>query len=914
MPLGAGAKLGPYEVLAPLGAGGMGEVYRAKDTRLDRTVAIKVLPQHLSSNPASQQRFEREARAVSSLNHPHICTLHDVGHQDGVDYIVMELVEGETLLDRLKKSPLPLDQTLRYGIEIADALDKAHRHGVIHRDLKPGNVMLTKAGSKLMDFGLAKQGPEGNGGGGVSAIPTQEEPLTQAGSLLGTYQYMSPEQFEGEDADARADIWALGCVLYEMATGRRAFEGTSRASLIGSILKDEPPPIAKLQPMAPPAFDRLVKLCLAKDPDERWQNAHDVVAELRWVLEGGSGAATPEAARRRRRERLAWISAAVVGALALVGWAMALWVPLRRSAAPAPPLRLSVGLGADVSLAAEVSTGAGSAAILSPDGGLLAFVARKKEGGRPQLFLRRLDRLHAAPLPGTDGARSPFFSPDGQWIAFFAEGKLKRVAVSGGAAVALADAPNDRGGTWSEDGTILFVPISGPGVSLSRVPAGGGPTEVLTRPDLAAGEVTHRWPQALPGGKAVLFTANHTLGTYDDASIVVQTLPSGPRKVVATGGYHGRYLSSGHLVYMHEGTLFAVPFDLARLEALGAAVPVIEELVGAPRTAAAQFAVSSRGSLVYLPGRGFEGKLTVHWLDRSGKLTPLLAVPGQYSNLQFSPDGTKLAMEVYESNRVDIWVYEWGQDTMSRLTFDVIDSSNPVWAPDGRNLAFGSSGGTQLGHIYWQRADGTGTPQTLTESKNVQTAASWHPSGRYIAFEDLSAQTGYDVMILPVERDAASGLKPGQPTPFLKSPSHEWQAAFSPDGRWLAYSSNESGNVEVYVRPFPGPGGKWQISTGGGFWPTWSPNGREVFFETPDQTLMVVSYREQGGSFLADRPRLWCETRIPTQQGLRGFDLHPDGRRLAVFQDVAEPGDAKRDQVVLFQNFFDELRRLAPAK
>jgi serine/threonine-protein kinase len=556
--------------------------------------------------------------------------------------------------------------------------------------------------------------------------------------------------------------------------------------------------------------------------------------------------------------------------------------------------------------------GAGPAVALSADGHLLAFVAHDKGKETPRLFVRRLDQLQATPLAGTEGARSHFFSPDGQWIAFFADGQLKRVAVGGGAPVVLADAPNDRGGTWMEDGTILFTPNSLPTVGLSRVPASGGPIEVATRPDPAAGEVTHRWPQALPAG-AVLFTAHRTLGSYEDASIVVQKLPNGPRKVVVTGGYFGRYVASGHVVYMHEGTLFAVPFDLARLEPRGAAVPVIEDVVAAPHTGGAQFAVSSPGTFVYVAGRGGAGRFSVEWLDRAGKLSLLRAAPAHYRNLQFSPDGTRLAMQVFDGKSADVWVYEWARDTMSRLTFDTAGLTMPVWSPAGDGIAYGSMHGRELGRIYWQRADGTGTPQAFTESPNFQVPDSWHPSGKYLAFEELSPETGFDVMVLPVEREDASRLKAGKAAPFLNTRFDEMQAAFSPNGRWVAYVSNESGKFEVFVRPFPGPGGRWQISTGGGFYPTWSRKGQELYYEASDGRLMVVSYAEHAGSFVAGAARPGFPGHIPTQQGVRGFDLHPDGDRFAVLQEGAEPGGA-REEVVLLSNFFDELRRLAPAR
>ena len=908
MPLGIGARLGPYEVLAPLGAGGMGEVYRARDTSLSRDVAIKILPAEVSAHPERLARFKREAQLLAALNHPNIAAIHGFDQADGKPFLVLELVEGEDLAERLKRGPIPVAEGLAIAKQIAEALEEAHEHGIVHRDLKPANIKLTRDGKvKVLDFGLAKA-YSGDGGGAsapdISRSPTLAREGTELGVILGTAAYMSPEQARGKPVEKRADIWAFGVVLFEMLTGKRLFHGETTSDTLAAVLTRELDWSA-LPATLPGIVRTLLHDCLVRDPKQR---LHDI-GDARLVIERtGSGTTEPAAAAvavpPAWRRALPW----TLAVLGLAFGIFALSAPWRR-AVPAAPVRLTVELGADVSLNV---TDEGPAAILSPDGSLLAFVARKKEGERPQLFLRRLDQLQAAPLPGTEGAHSPFFSPDGQSIAFFADGQLKRVAISGGATVVLADAPTARGGAWSEDGTIFFTPNFLAGVGLSRVSSSGGATEILTMPDSAAGEVTHRWPQALPGGKAVLFTAHRKIGGYDDASVVVQELPSGARKVVVKGGYHGRYLPSGHVAYMHEGTLFAIPFDLARLETAGAAVPVIEELVGAPFSAGAQFAFSNRGTLAYLPGRITQLE-SIQWLDPAGKLSPLRAVPGTYRNPRFSPDGTKLAVQVFDGKSSDIWVYDWGRDTASRLTFDATRGAFPVWAADGRGIAYTSMLGRQAGNIYWQGADGTGNAQLLTKG-GFQTASSWHPSGKYLAFQEFNQQTGFDVMILPIEGDAASGLKGGQPTPFLNGPSNEWQAAFSPNGRWLAYSSNESGRAEVYVRPFPGPGGRWQISTESGSHPTWSRNGRELFYETLDQRLMVASYAEQGGSFHADKPRLWCETRLPDLQGFWTFDLHPDGRRFAVLKEVGEPGEAKRDHVVLFLSFFDELRRLAPTQ
>ena len=572
-------------------------------------------------------------------------------------------------------------------------------------------------------------------------------------------------------------------------------------------------------------------------------------------------------------------------------------------------MRLSVELGADASLA----TGLGPGAILSPDGKLLAFAAQKAAGQQPQLYVRRLEQLQASPISGTEGARNPFFSPDSQWIGFFADRKLKKIAVTGGAAVALCDAPDDRGGAWGEDGTIFFTPQTN-GAGLSRVSSAGGTPEVLTTPDQAAGGSSDRWPQALPGGKAVLFTAGAG-GSYESASIVVQSLPNGARKVLQRGGYHGRYLRSGHVVYMHEGTLFGAPFDLGRLELTGPPAPVLEGVAANSGNAGAQFAFSDRGTLVFLPGQSLGAGVPIQWMDKDGKTEPLRALAGNYNNIRFSPDGQRLALDLREGGELDVWVYEWGRDTMSRLTFDPGEDSWPVWTPDGRRIAFASTRADKATrNLYWQRADGTGEAGRLTDSKNAQFPMSWHPSGKFLAFAEIHPQTNFDVMILPMEGDEASGWKPGKPTVFLNSPFFETQAAFSPDGRWLAYRSNESGRPEVYVRPFPGPGGKWQVSTGGGHYPTWSRNRKELFYRTLELTLMVAPYAVEGDSFRGEKPRQWSPGLVSTRgPNNRTFDLHPDGQRFAVLKAAEQQAVEKRDHVVFIENFFEELRRVAPA-
>ena len=608
MPLAPGTRLGPYESVSPLGAGGMGEVYRCRDTRLDRTVAIKILPSHLSDQPEARDRFDREARAISALNHPNICHLYDVGAQDGTSYLVMEYLEGETLADRLRKGPLPLEQFLKTGIEICEGLETAHRSGVVHRDLKPGNIMLTKAGAKLMDFGLAKAlaTPAGQSSGLTITLstPAASHPLTAKGTVMGTFQYMSPEQLEGKQADARSDMFSLGAVLYEMLTGRRAFEGKSALSVASAIIEKEPEPIMAVQPMTPAALERAIRRSLAKDPEERWQTARDLALELKAIAnEGPHTAKAPAAATTRSRERWAWGAASALG---LVAAALAVGF-IQRAPKPEPTVRLTSDLGADVKLYNDV----GISAVLSPNGARLAFVGMGPDE-KWHIYVRSLDQLQATMLSGTEDAANPFFSPDSEWLGFFANAKLKKIAVQGGSAVNLCDAPDARGGAWSEDGTIVFSP--GLRTALLKVSAAGGTPQPLTTLDQQANEVTERWPQFLPGGNAVLFTSASHGGNYEDANIVVYSISSGQRKQLVQGGYYGRYVLTGHIIYMHEGTMFAVPFDRNRLEVTGSRTPILEGMTANPGDATMQVSFATNGTLMYVPGHSGFRLASIYWL------------------------------------------------------------------------------------------------------------------------------------------------------------------------------------------------------------------------------------------------------------------------------------------------------------
>jgi serine/threonine-protein kinase len=887
----------------------MGEVYRARDTRLDRTVAIKILPPHLSEDPILRQRFEREAKAISSLNHPHICVLYDVGKQDGTQFLVMECVEGETLAKRLEKGPLPLEQVLKYGTQIADALDKAHRSGVVHRDLKPGNIMLTASGAKLLDFGLAKAAPPLAAGATLTAAATRTTPITQQGAVVGTFQYMSPEQVEGKEVDARSDIFSFGSVLYEMVTGRRAFPGKSQLSVASAVLEREPEPISMLQPLTPPALDRTIRVCLSKDPEDRWQTARDLLLELKWIAEAGSqaGVPAPRVSHRKLRERLAWAAA---GVFVLSTIALATGFVLR-APKPAQLMRLSV----EVSPGTVIERFRGAQLTLSPDGTRIV-VAESDAAGNWRLATRSLDQSQFVPLPGAERASMPFFSQDGQWIAFFADSKLKKIAVHGEAPVTLCDATSPRGASWSDDGNIVAA-FNGGSSGLVRVPSGGGVPTAVTQLSKEKGETAHAWPQVLPGSQAVLLTA-YGAGAYDDAEIVVVSLKTGERKTVHRGGSFARYLPSGHLVYLQQNTLFAASFDLSRLEVTGAPQPVLEEVNG-NWSGGGDFDFSQTGTLVYVNSKvQISFPHSMWWLDSAGQTKPLQVTQGLYENPRFSPDGKRLAFELATSLvRADIWVKDLQRDTTSRLTQLPGRNNYPLWTPDGKSIVFESWGQAAPG-FYWIRADGSGEAQRLTDGTNRQVPSSFSPDGNrlaYYQFPQRSVVSRFEIWTAPIEGEP-DHPRLGKAEPFLRTSSSERQPAFSPDGHWLAYSSNESGTYELYVRPFPGPGGKAQISTGGGTHPIWSRDGHKLFFLTPDWHIMMAEYTAKDNSFAAGKPQVWSQKTLAWLGGNYPYDLEPDGKRFAVVMNPggsAEQEQKSTDSVTVLLNFFDELRRKVPA-
>jgi serine/threonine-protein kinase len=884
MTLAPGTRLGPYEIASLLGAGGMGEVYEARDTRLGRSVAVKVLPAELAADAGRRERFEREARVISSLSHPHICTLHDVGREGDVHYLVMERLEGVTLADRLEKGALPIEACLRHGIEIAEGLHEAHRRGIVHRDLKPGNVMLTKTGAKLLDFGLAKPGGgllAAAGPGAVSA-PTQQKPLTAEGSLLGTFQYMAPEQLEGREGDARSDVWALGLVLYEMVSGKRPFGGQSPASLIAAILQSEPQPLAALQPVVPAGLDRVVKACLAKDPEARWQSARDLATELGWIAEG-SAAGTPATGRKRSSiARTAVLVSLVALAAGLLGYR---WN--RTSPAPARPvMRLAVVPAADEGL----GLGRGSAVAVSPDGERLVYLVGS--GSSRRLVSRALAQAESTPLAGAEGADAPFFSPDGQWVAFFASGKLKKVPAAGGPPQTLCDAPDARGGSWGVDDTIVFTP--GNFAGLVRVAANGGTPQALTTPDADAGERTHRWPQVLPGGKQALFTIGLAGGTsFDEAGIGIVDLATGARRVLSERGFYARYVPTGHLVFLRGATLLAAPFDLRRLELAGPPVPLVEG-VRTNASGGGHFAFSETGTLVHVQGSALETDRALVWVDRKGNLTPAADTRRDYLYPRVSPDGGRIAFSA-RAGTPDVWVQDIARGTFTRLAASPGARTMPAWSPDGHRIAYWSGEPGRPRTLLAKPSDGTGMEEALVTAPSNGLTASWSPDGRSLAYDVHDAKDGWDVWVITLAGDRT-------PRPFLRTPANEQAAAFSPDGRHLAYHSDVSGSREVYVQAFDGASGRVQISNQGGEYPVWGRDGRELFYRSGDR-MMAVDVKG-GGAIHVGAPRLVFERHL--LEGI--YDVHPDGRFLMVEVDYGRPPR----ELTFVLEWFAELRARVP--
>jgi len=887
--LSAGTRLGPYEILAPLGAGGMGEVYRARDKKLDRDVAIKVLPEKLFEEKESIARFEREAKSLAAVNHSHIASLYSFEEASGRHLLVMELVEGQTLAERLLKGPLAPDQLLKTAVEIAFALDAAHRAGIVHRDLKPGNVMLTKSGVKLLDFGLAKAAASPVQQSELTSQPTKlPKNLTQKGTILGTFQYMAPEQLDGKEADPRSDIFAFGAVLYEMATGRKAFEGKSHASLISAVMSSDPPPVSTIQPMTPPALDRVVRTCLAKDPEERWQSAHDVASELEWIAEGSqAGAPAVVVSRRKARERLSWGAAT---AFALVAAAFAVFFVLGKRGTPVlHPIHALIPIpdGArfqDVALPE-----------ISPDGTMIVWSGVDTSFDPGPLWVRTLSGDDARVLAGTERAMYAFWSPDSRSIGFFADRKLKRIDLAGGAPITLCNIPDvGRGGTWNRGGVIVFSGArAGP---LFRVPATGGVPEPVTKLDTSRGDTTHRWPHFLPDGRRFLYLAspnvsekravfvatldgreNRPLALAPDASLSASESGHPARtEAVANAAY-----ASGHLLFVQRGTLYARPFDPSSATITGPAVVVAENVASGFGIIRSMFSASQSGDLVFVTEpTNFD--VRVEWIDRGGHRSPALTEALVYSDPQLSPDGRRLAIVIQDaqSRQADIWTIDLAGGARTRLTFGPGSSSLPIWSPDGNSIAY-VAGRQKVFGLFEKSSTGTGAEKLLLDMKgDTLGRPTWSPNGQLLLYTiwDPSEGTKHDIWAVPVS-------PPAKPFPYLRTTADEDEARFSPNGKYVAHTaSTESGSNEVYVQTFPAGGGKWQISTHGGATPRWRRDGKELFFLGGDGRIFSAPVRA-GPAFEVGTPRPVIESLAQVSD----YDVAPDGQRLLICKPVVDP-------------------------
>jgi len=901
MPLEAGSRIGPYQFVALIGEGGMGKVWRAHHTALRRDDALKVLPDNFASNPDRAARFQREAQVLASLNHPNIAHIYGLEEADGVQALVMELVEGPTLADRISQGPIPIDEALPIAKQIAEALEAAHEQGIIHRDLKPANIKVRSDGTvKVLDFGLAKALEPASGASlDATASPTITSPalMTGAGVLLGTAAYMSPEQARGKAIDTRADIWAFDCVLYEMLTGNPAFPGEDIAEILGGVMRAEPD-WTSLPASTPAAIRLLLRRCLEKNPARRYHAAADVLIQIEDSHAAPESALHPSPASVARVPSM-WsrtVTACLAALVASIVTGILVWI-LR----PAPPAgrvsRVAIPLVPGTTLDANAI----GMFALSRDGARIAYVA-SRGGAARQLYVRALDSGETRALPGTEGAATPFFSPDGRWIGFNANSRIKKVASTGGAVLDIADAINIRGAVWGADDTIVFSPTLSS--SLFQVSAAGGPVQQLTT--LQEGDSYHRWPHLLPDGKTLLFAAGSA--GVDDASVVALRMDTRERKLILPGGSYPHFLPTGHLVYYRAGTMMAVPFDAATLQLTGDPEPVLEGVRGAAGDSqGGQFSVSNDGTLVYVPG-GPQAirRASLVWVDRTARDRPVAAPERPYANPRLSPDGRVVAVNVTDDARQDIWTYDLTRDTLTRLTFDGTGNNFPQWTPDGRRVIYRSF--RPAPNLFWKSADGSGAEERLTTSQFLQTPLSVSPDGRTLVFTELNAKTSYDLLAMSLDGDRT-------PRPIIQTPFDDRIAQLSPDGRWIAYISNESGTYEVYVQPFPGPGGKQQISSGGGAEIVWAKNG-ELFYRTgPELEKMMVVDFEQGPVLRAGKPRLLFEG--PYLSNAANASLSPnysvsaDGQRLLMLKATGGQS-GELTQINLVMNWFDELKRLVP--
>ncbi|MBI4891708.1 MAG: serine/threonine-protein kinase [Acidobacteria bacterium] len=887
-----------YRLTSKLGEGGMGAVYRAIDTKLNREVAIKILPEEYARDADRMARFAREAQVLAGLNHPNIAAIYGLEERS----LVLELVEGSDVSERIALGPIPLEEALPIARQLAEALEYAHDRGIVHRDLKPANLKITSDGKlKVLDFGLAKALAVESASGAPASImnsPTMTMRATTAGIIMGTAGYMAPEQAKGKPVDRRADIWAFGVVFAEMLTGQIMYSGETVSETLASVIKD-PITLERLPAETPPHIRRLLRRCLEKDPQRRLQ----AVGEARIALEEVQEEAPPLPAASPSSTPVRWKVGTIICALAA---AVALAIAWRATRPVERPLqRFGAALGPEAVAAGQTT------AIISPDGKRLVYQARDT-AGTTMLATRLVDQSKSSLITGTEDAVNPFFSPDGQWIGFFAEQKLKKIAVLGGAAIILCDAGGGaRGASWAEDGNIIANLDNS---HFFRVSAAGGKPEPLAARPESRGERTRRWPQVLPGGEHVLYTAGRpdNAGNYEEADIDILNLKTGQVKVVQRGGYYGRYLPSGHIVYVRGGTLFALPFDINRMETRGAPVPVLDDLSSSPGQGAGQFDFSANGTLVFLSGKGGVAKARLAWLDSAGKQQPFLIAGGQAANPRLSPDGKRLALSLGP----DISVFDIQRDTFTRLTFNRTASWNPLWMPDGKHIIFTQRALNADFGIWWIRSDGAGQPEKLFGSTHSAVATSISPDGRRLLFYGAGRSNDIDIWTLPLDLSDPEHPKPGKPEPFLEAPGFQADAAFSPDGRWVAYCDAQGEFMQVFVRPFPGgpSAGKWQVSSSAARFPHWSRDGRHLFFfGLGNGRINYAPVSMKGEVFSADKQMQWSPVPVVRQTNVITFDLAPDGKRvLALPAQETEAGEDKAPPVTVLLNFFDELKRRAP--
>ncbi len=912
MALTVGSKLGPYEIQSQLGAGGMGEVYRALDTRLDRTVAVKVLASHLSSSPELKQRMEREARAISSLNHPNICTLHDIGSQDGTNYLVMEYVEGETLDERLQRGPLPLKQVVEYGMQICDALEKAHRAGIVHRDLKPGNVMLTASGAKLLDFGLAKPAlsrvqaisekdnltpstPTMN----LSILTAKPAALTQQGTIVGTFQYLAPEVLQGQEADPRSDIFAFGCVLYEMVTGRRAFEGKTQLSVMSAILEKDPQPISAIQPTSPAFLDYTVRTCLEKNPEDRFQTAHDVKLQLGWIAKSATQSGPPALASKSHTKL--GLTAIAVLALGVIALAAALV-----TARPQPRV-LRTNLLPPEGTIFETLYRNGAPA-LSPDGTHVAFIAQK--AGKNVLWLRSLDHLESTPVEGTDDAYYPFWSADGTAVAFFRQGKLWRTDLNAGAPTPICDAPEARGGSWSRGDIIIFAPsFGGP---IFQVPAAGGTPQPVTKVPVASAYLSDRWPSFLPDGKHFVFL-HSPFGTAGDKNEIRLGSLDGTDKVVLEGRFYAARYAAGRLLAVRDGSLLAWKFDISTGKVTGDPVRVVDKIETDSITALPVFSVSEQGTLLYQSATGEVGNDRHFWMDETGKQISQLSEPSVYGPTRISPDGSRIAMDVIgQAGLSPLWIWDLNGGTRTQISASNQFADTPVWSADGRTIFFDIFGAEVRDELHVVAVDGSQPERTLIKSDRDLMPTDVTNDGKWLLYEEALAaprdnhqSIGFSSLLADADLKTFPLTPDGKAFTVLEHVSNGSNARLKPGANdWIAYQSNLSGRPQVYLTRFPHPAAKYQVSKDGGAQPLWSRDGKTLYYLDAFQKLTAVDVDVAGDSLRMGPPRTLFQTGIRHSIPTDGYDVSRDGRFL-VLNSITE----STAPVVLVTNWDMELKK-----